>query len=241
MCGRVGLNRCRSAVSQSQLLAVVSLTAVTLACFGQAQAQESSIEENLKVHRITTDTTSPYDAFAYINRVPTEPSEGETVVGFAGMVIFSRLGNQEGRIEVKLVEGIDRSGYLGYKTFMRAWPDEENGVGNCVVCHTPPGFTNGKKYITNEFGVANIVPSLRNLRKSDKEIETIIQQQVKMSELARAGEAKDIEEAYAIIRLGESDVKDLISFISSLNEVSKEKFRDIILKAEVLDTSDLLN
>lgn len=241
MCGNTESSRCRAAVRQSHHRVVTLLATVMLVCFGQAQAQKSSVEEELSVHRLEIETTSPYDAFAYLNRMPTELSEGETAVDFGGMVIFSRLANQEGRVEVKIVEGFNRSAYLGYKAFMRAWPEEGAAVGNCVVCHTPPAFTDGKKYIVDESGVAKAVPSLRNLKKSDNDVEAILQRKVKMAEMARASDKEGIDEAYKIIRLGESDVKDLVQFMSSLNEISKEGFRDLILKAEILDTTDMLN
>lgn len=243
MCRNTESSRCRAAVRQSHHRVVTLIAIVTLVCFGhaQAQTQKPSVEEELAVHRLVAETTSPYDAFAYLNRIPTELGEGETAVDFGGTVIFSRLANQEGRVELKIVEGFNRSAYLGYKAFMRAWSEKGAAVGNCVVCHTPPAFTDGKKYIVDESGVAKVVPSLRNLEKSDKDVEAILQRKVKMADMARANDEGDIDEAYKIIRLSESDVKDLVQFMGSLNEISKEGFRDLILNAEILDTTDMLN
>ena len=241
MCRSVEFDHCGPGVAQSCLRVVTLLAAVTLVCLGCAQAQESKVETELGVHRLEEETTSPYDAFAYVNRVPTEMRKGESPVDFAGMVLLSRLANQEGRIEVKILEGFNRSAYYGYKAFIRAWPEEDVGTGNCVVCHTPPTFTNGKKYIVDPSGAAKVTPSLRNLKDSGKDIEAIIQQKVKMAEMARDGGAENIDEAYKLMKLSESEVKDIVQFIGSLNEVPKEGFRDLILKSKVLDTTDVFN
>ncbi len=234
-------SRCLSAVSQSHYRVAMLLTAVALVCAGQAQAQEKSVEEELAIHRLETETTAPYDAFAYLNRIPTELVEGQDAVQMGNMIIYSRLANQEGRVELKLVKGFNRSAYLGFKTFMQVWAEEGVAVGNCVVCHTPPTFTDGKQYIVDESGVAKITPSLRNLRKSDKEIEAILRQKAKMAEVARNNDGAGIDETYKIMRLSESDVKGLAQVVSSLNEVPREDFRDLIVEATILDTTDMLD
>lgn len=195
-------------------------------------AQEPSIEEELHIHRLKSGTTAPYDAFTYLNRVATGPIEGESVVEFAGNVIFSRLSNIEGRIQLKVVDGFRKSEYLGYKSFLRAWEEPEGvAVGNCVVCHTPPTFGSGTA------GEANAVPSLRNLKKTDAELKAIVQKKIELSEKARAGDTS-VPEAYALLKLSETDVNDMVAFLKSLDEVPHEEFRDIIVRAEILDTSD---
>lgn len=241
MCRRVGFDRCAAAVAPSCRRAVMVLAAVTLVSLGCARAQEATVEKELGVHRLEVETTSPYDAFAYLNRLPTEFRKGESAVEFAGMVLYSRLANQEGRVEVKLVAGLNRSGYYGYKTFLRSWPEEGAGTGSCVVCHKPPSFADDKKYIVDESGEAKAVPTLRNLKDSGKDIEAIIRQKIKMAEMARAGDAEGIDEAYKTIELSDSDVKGLVEFIGALNETPKEGFRDLILNATVLDTTDVFN
>ncbi len=195
-------------------------------------AQEPSVEEELHIHRLKAGTTAPYDAFTYLNRVATGPIEGETVVEFAGNVIFSRLSNIEGRIQLKVVEGFRKPEYLGYKSFLRAWEEPEGvAVGNCVVCHTPPTFGSGTP------GEANAVPSLRNLKKSDAELKAIVLKKVEMAEKARSGDTS-VPEAYALLKLSETDVNDMVAFLKSLNEVPHEQFREIVVHAEILDTSD---
>lgn len=214
----------------------MKLTLVLLAVAGLcvplqvSQAQDESVEEELGVHRLKSGETSPYDAFLYSNRIAGGPNEGETPVDFAGNVIFSRLSNIEGRIQLKIVEGFQRPAYLGYKTFLRAWPEVEGvAVGNCVVCHTPSAFADESKE----------VPSLRNLKKSDAELESIVREKLKMAEKARAGDAA-IDEAYEIIVMEDEDVKNMVAFLQSLNEISGDEFRERIVNAEILDTSDLI-
>ena len=60
-----------------------------------------------------------------------------------------------------------------------------------------------------------------------------------MAEKARDGSA-DIDDAYKTIDLKDSDVKEMVSFLQSLNEVPKDKFRQIIVDAEILDTTDII-
>jgi hypothetical protein len=224
---------------------VVTTLAVTVSVVGilslkSVQAQEPSVEEELHIHRLHTTTFSPYDAFTYLNRIPTAPDEGQSPAEFAGNVIFSRLSNMEGRIQIKEMEGFHRPAYLGYKSFLRAWPDEKGvAVGNCVVCHTPPNFTSGAKYIVDESGQPKAAPSLRNLKKTDAELKAIIQKKVQMAERARAGETS-LDEAYKLIQLNETDVDNLVAFLKSLDEVPEDHFRQIIVESTILDTSDLL-
>jgi hypothetical protein len=215
------------------LVAATVIFAILSSAYGQG------VEEELGIHRLDTETFAPYDAAAYLNRIPTEPDEDATPVQYAGTVIYSRLPNIEGRVQVKILEGFDRDAYFGYKSFMRAWPDPGFGIGNCVVCHIPPTFTDGAKHVVDESGEAKMTPSLRNLNKSDEELTVILNQKVKLAEKARDGSIV-IDEAYKVIELKESDVKEIVSFLQSLNEVPKEKFRQIIVDAEILDTTDII-
>jgi hypothetical protein len=213
-----------------------------------ACAQEANVESELKIHRLESETTSPYDAFAYLNRVP-DMNEGEDPKTYAGTVLLSRLANQEGRIEVKIVEGFNRSAYYGYKSFMRYWPedvlgtDKKLGIGGCVVCHHPPNFADaaGKKYVVDNSGNAKAVPSLRNLKRSKKEIKAIIEKKIKLAEMARAGKADYIDESYKLMQLSESDVDGIAEFIRSLISTPKEGYRDLILSPTILDTTDVYN
>ncbi len=215
------------------------LAMVVLFSAGNILAQEPSAEEELHVHRLKSSTTAPYDAFTYLNRVATAPGEDEPPAEFAGIVLYSRLPNVEGRMQLKVVEGFDRAAYLGYKSFMRAWPEPGNAVGNCVVCHTPATFGNDAKFVVDESGEAKVVPSLRNTQKSAEELKTIIQQKVATANRARADEI-EVDESYKMIELTADDVDNLVAFVQSLVEVPEADFRDLIVNATILDTSDMM-
>jgi hypothetical protein len=219
--------------------AVASFVAGVGLSMRSSHAQEPTVEEELHVHRLKSGSTSPYDAFAYSNRVAGAPEDGQTPVEYAGNIIFSRLANIEGRIQLKVVKGFDRAEYLGYKSFLRAWPESEGiAVGNCVVCHIPPTFSNSATYVVDESGEAKAAPTLRNLKKTDAELKAILEKKVEMANKARAGGTK-IDEAYALIQLTDADVDNLVKFLQSLNEVPEDHFRQLIVEATILDTSDM--
>lgn len=220
---------------------ISGLTALTLlAATGCVAQEEKSVEEELGVHRLQSDDTAPYDAFAYLNRIQAAPGEGQPPADYAGIILYSRLPNEEGRVQLKVVEGFDRAAYLGYKTFLRAWDDGTGlSVGACVMCHTPADFTDNAEHIMNKTFEPMITPSLRNLEKSDEEIEAAIRGKLEMAELARSGET-NIDENLKLISLTDEDVTNLVAFIKSLREVSPEEFRQIIVDAEILDTTDML-
>ena len=219
--------------------AVVALAFTGFSYSDHHEAGEKSAEVDLGVHRLETTTTAPFDAFAHVNRVPQKLEEGETPASYAGVILYSRLRNIEGRIQVKVLEGFDGSAYFGFKTFLRTWQDKpEEGVGNCVSCHVPTTFSDDLEHIVDESEDAKATVSLRNLKKSDKELEAIVRGKMKMAEMAHAGKG-NIDDAYKAMSLKDKDVKQLVSFLQSLNEISKGDFRQIILDAEILDTRDL--
>jgi cytochrome c peroxidase len=82
--------------------------------------------------------TSAYDAFRTQNRIDSGPGPNESPQDYAGRV-FGRLGNLEGRLQVKRPEGFTREAYEGFEIFFRTFGEES--VGNCVACHAPPHFT----------------------------------------------------------------------------------------------------
>ena len=125
-----------------------------------AENMDSTIEGRTKVHRLVSTDRSLYDAFAYVNRIPEKPNTEEGSEDFAGR-IFSRLANQEGRIQLKLPPGMNRQAYEGYKIFMQY--DGKTKVGNCAACHTPENFADGKTHVVNSGAKAVRTPSLRNL------------------------------------------------------------------------------
>lgn len=109
----------------------------------------ASLVDYLKV--IQTHNTSAYDAMAYLNRFEEGlANEEDTPKDLSGR-IFGRIADQEGRNLIRFPNGYNEEAYQGFKTFYRVSPTwsssvegmEEN-VGNCIACHVPPRFTDGK-------------------------------------------------------------------------------------------------
>ncbi len=94
---------------------------------------------------LKSDRTSPWDAFAAINRLPPGPSEGEPIDLFAGRVI-GRIENQTARWLLKRPEAFSQLALDGFKIFFKI--EGEGAVGNCVVCHIPPTFSDGRFHNT---------------------------------------------------------------------------------------------
>ena len=201
-----------------------------------AGAQQKTIEEKTKVHRLSSKKRAVYDAFVYVNRIPESPETGESAVDLAGR-IFGRLANQEGRILLKLPKGMDRDAYLAFKTFFR-YEDEGFGkVGNCATCHTPVEFADTRTYVVEKGGLPKETPSLRNLGKRNVDIRKEILKKIAASKQKRSGAANEIDDAYAVMDISEKDVSGLEAFLNLLNDGSDSDFRDLILNAELLDTS----
>ena len=192
-------------------------------------------ETKPRVHRLESTKRAIYDAFVYVNRIPEKPEEGEEPVDLAGR-IFGRLDNQEGRVLLKLPTGMDRSSYLAFKTFFRYEGEEQ--VGNCGACHNPVEFTDSKAHVVKKGGKPVVTPSLRNLDLDRKKIETIIRDKAAVSRLKQSGEAPGVDEAYSAMRLSEEDIPRLASFLQLLRDGPDAGFRDLILEATVLDTTE---
>ncbi|SVE06189.1 uncharacterized protein METZ01_LOCUS459043, partial [marine metagenome] len=133
---------------------------------------DKSIEEKTKIHRLSTTMRTPYDAFVYVNRIPAKADESESPADFSGR-IFSRLANQEGRILIKLPQGMTREAYLGYKTFLST--DAKMSNGNCVACHAPSAFTDLKTHIASAGGKPKPTLSLRNMAKRKVDLRKMLQ------------------------------------------------------------------
>ncbi len=200
----------------------------------ELNAEKQSIEKKTKVHRLSSTRRSVYDAFAYVNRIPEGPEEGESARDVAGR-IFGRLANQEGRILLKLPPGMDRDSYLAFKTFFRY--EGKMNVGNCAACHALAKFTDSKAHIVTKGGSSTATPSLRNLKKRKVDIRKAIMGKIAASRQKRSGEADEIDDAYAEMNISKKDVSGLVAFLNSLNDVSDSDFRGLILKSKLLDTS----
>lgn len=95
----------------------------------------------------TSTRTTPYDAFAYMNRIEKkiDIKGGDTADGFAGR-LFGSLANQEGRLVLKLPAPQTVEFYEGLKIFYQY--DAEAHAGNCVACHHVPLFTDDQFHNT---------------------------------------------------------------------------------------------
>lgn len=181
---------------------------------GGATSAPDSMEKKTGVHRLDNERRSPFDAFVYVNRIPDKPREAESAKDFAGR-IHGRLANQEGRVQLKLPPGMNGAAYDGFKTFLGS---EGNAmVTNCAACHSSPEFA---------------IPgggSLRNRKWSASEFEAILR-----SKMAKAAKG---DSDYAGLKIAEADLPNLIAFQSSLAGVGDDAFRDLILRAEVVDVT----
>lgn len=184
------------------------------------------------VHGLTTPHRSPFDAFVYVNRIPDKAEQDEAPAEYAGR-IFGRLANQEGRIELKLPAGMNRQAYFGMKTFLGSEGDAN--VSNCVTCHTPPEFTDGKLHVVAHGEAAKVTPSLRNLAARKVDLEKVLRDKLAASQLKLSGKADDIDGAYARMSYAQADIPKLAAFLRSLNDVPDEDFRNIILQSQVFD------
>ena len=191
------------------------------------KSPEKSIERNTKIHRLDTQERAPYDAFTYLNRIPAKADEGEDILDFTARV-YSRLANQEGRILIKLPQGMTREAYLGYKIFLST--DAKVSNGNCVTCHAPDKFTDFKLHKLNADSPPRPTPSLRNLAKRKIDLAKALQ--------AKLADAKspNAPKAYRNIHLNKIDLTHLESFLKQLDDVDDKAFRELILNAKILNT-----
>ena len=204
------------------------LLIIGLPLYAAEKKPDKSIEGKTKIHRLNTKQRSAYDAFIYVNRIPAKADEDENPEDFSAR-IFSRLANQEGRILIKLPEGMTREAYLGYKTFLST--DAKVSNGNCIVCHAPEKFSDLKKHVVSQGGKALPTPSLRNMRKRNVNILKALQAKLNMAKEA------DVSKEYKQINLNKTDLTHLKAFLNQLNDVDDKNFRELIIKAEILDTS----
>lgn len=216
----------------------MTLSLVFLATpFVTADDEQTSVAEKTRVHRLSTNNRSPYDAFAYVNRIPESPGEGESPDDLSGR-IFGRLANQEGRILLKLPPGMDRDTYNAFKRFFRYETTGTTTAGNCAACHTPVEFTDFKQHIVTKGGDPQPTPSLRNLNKRHLDLVQVLQDKIAAADQKRSGEANEIADAYSKMNITDKDIPGLVKFLAQLNDVDDEAFRKLILDSTLLDTSE---
>ena len=160
-----------------------------------------------KVHRLETTFRSPFDAFLYVNRIPTELEQGESPAELAGRIL-GRLANQEGRVLVKLPPKMNLMGYEGFKFVLEESAAES--IRGCLQCHSLPKL--GRVDSTPP------IPSLRNRSLSP-------------AELKRALSTK-VHQATA---MSMTELDQLHAFMNTLSDLPDNDFRNSILKATVLD------
>ena len=192
-----------------------------------SKSPKKSIEQKTKIHRLDTQERAPYDAFIYWNRIPAKADEGEGPGDFTARV-FSRLANQEGRILIKLPQGMTREAYLGYKIFLSTEAKVSNG--NCITCHAPEKFTDFKLHKLNVDSLPQPTPSLRNLAKRKVDLAKALR-----PKLADA-KGPNAPMAYRNIHLNKIDLTHLEAFLKQLNDVDDKTFRELILNAKILNT-----
>ena len=217
--------------SKTALSLAICLSFVVVAStdgFGQAKPKPTSIEEKTKIHRLATTNRSVYDAFVYLNRIPDKAEEDEETLDFTAR-IYSLLANQEGRVLIKLPKGMNREAYLGYKTFLST--DAEVSNGNCVACHAPEKFTDQKEHVLSKGAKARLTPSLRNMNKRKVDVAKALR--AKLAAAEKPGAPKD----YQSMKLDKDDLTHVEAFLKLLNDVEDKNFRELIIQAKVLDTS----
>lgn len=188
------------------------------------------------VRSIESTRTSPYDAWAYMNRIPNvvDIENGDDPSAFAGR-IFGNLMNQEGRLVVKVPEGFGLDAYNGMKTFYRYAGMER--VGNCVACHYPPRFTD---FALHDIGDGQKIktPTLRDLSRTDpylhdgseESLEAVIRRKMELAERARADELDASADAYKGMYLVEEDIPNLVAFLKTLDDVGPSHYRELVLE-----------
>jgi len=209
-----------------------------------AQERNKTLEKKTGIHHFNEKGFAIYDAFSHVNRIPNGPlgEFPEEPIDTAGR-IFGRLANQEGRVEIKLPRGMTRKDYFSFKTFFSSDSFFYEKSGNCGSCHGVGPFTDGKKHVVTKGGSPVKTPTLRNLKREDKEISKAILTHLAASEARKSGKADDIDEMFALMSFTEKDVPGLVRFIKLLKDVAdprdnvklRAKFRPLVNNAKPVD------
>ncbi len=134
----------------TQFETVKNIDVATLSADDARNAVIASITDYLST--VTTNNASAYDAVMQQNRMQEGlAGEGDTPQAYSGRV-FGRIANEESRVQMRFVADFDEEAYQGFKAFFRVEPTYstndtsgvEANIGNCVACHVPPQFSDGK-------------------------------------------------------------------------------------------------
>ncbi len=212
--------------------------------FAQAQERNKELEKAIGIHHYNEKGFAIYDAFSHVNRIPNGPVGDfpEEPIDTAGR-IFGRLANQEGRVEIKLPTGMNKDDYFAFKTFFSSDSFFYDRIGNCGACHGAGTFADGKKHVVTKGGSPIKTPTLRNLKRTDKELGNAIMTHIAASKAQKKGGAKDIDEMFALMSITEKDVPALVKFVKLLKDVTdakdmakvREKFRPLVNDARLVD------
>ena len=209
-----------------------------------AQERNKELEKAIGIHFFNEKGFAIFDAFSHVNRIPNGPIGDfpEDPIDTAGR-IFGRLANQEGRVQLKLPKGMTKDDYFAFKTFFSSDSFYYAKAGNCGACHGAGTFTDEKKHVVTKEGSPTKTPTLRNLKRTDQELRKKIMEHIAASKQKKSGEAKDIDEMFALMSITEKDVPALVRFIRLLKNVAdakdmekvREKFRPLVNDAMVVD------
>ena len=87
---------------------------------------------------LKTTRTTPYDGFVQANGLDVSPDGSEDPKHFANGLL-NKISDLEKKSTLKLPNGFDALALKGMKVFFRT--GGAGSRGNCVICHTPPLFT----------------------------------------------------------------------------------------------------
>lgn len=210
----------------------------------QAQERNKELEKAIGIHHFNEEGFSIYDAFSHVNRIPNGPRGDfpEEPIDTAGQ-IFSRLQNQEGRVQLKLPKGMTKDDYFAFKMFFSFDTFYYPKAGNCGACHGAGSFDDGKKHVVTKGGSPIKTPSLRNLKRTDKELRGAIMDHIAASQQKKSGEAKGIDDMFTLMIITEDDIPGLVKFIKLLNDVAdgkdmeqvRKRFRPLVTESKMVD------
>lgn len=212
-----------------------SLALVSLVPIDEASAQRQS---GLVVS--SAKYTSPYDAFMKMNRVREQFVKDESAGEYWGQ-LYSRLGNQAGRVLIKRPEkGFSDDAFRGWLMFVRTNGDA-TGIGNCTACHSVPDFTDHAKHNIGTAKEDLLTPSLRDIGDkksyfhdgSAKTLEEAITRHVENGRIARQDKRAGVEIDVGLIALTEEEVRQVAAFLRSLDSVERSDFREYLINVVI--------
>lgn len=193
--------------------------------------------------------TSPYDAFMKMNRLPESLGKDDNGADYWGF-LESRLSNQAGRILIKRpAKGFSDDAFRGWLSFIRAYGNAE-GIGNCVECHRVPDFTDHQKHNIGTAKQPIETPSLRGLAGkksflrdgSARTLEDAIARHVAAAQVSQQDKKSGVEVEVGKIALNEREIREVATFLRSLEEVPRDEFRqyliDVVVQPVQLDFAD---